>query len=349
MDGEGTQREGAGSAKTRVAVVGAGSWGTVFASLLSENGHAVRIWSREPEIVSGINEERRNPVYSTGAELAGDLRAYGALGDALKDAELAAVAIPSKFLLDLLPEVIVRMPRECAYLSLTKGLIGRPPYIISRYIADAFPDLGADRFAVLSGPNLAGEILSGNPTAAVVASANGSLAVKIQQSVASGRFRVYTSGDVSGVEIGGCVKNIIAIAAGITSGLGLGVNARSVLITRGLVELGRFASALGALPETLGGLSGLGDLIATCSSEDSRNFQAGVRLAKGESTEEIVRSMNMVAEGITTSRDVLAISKERGISMPITEQVNKIIAGEMTPRQAISELMARSPKPEAES
>jgi glycerol-3-phosphate dehydrogenase (NAD(P)+) len=337
----------------RFAVIGAGSWGTGFAAHLGALGHSVRIYAREPEVVRGINDERMNPLFNTGAAITGDVRATGEIADALSGAEVAAVAIPSKYLTGAIDEIIAALPDGCIFLCLTKGFVGEPPELISEYVAKTVRTANGgasldtrDWFAILSGPNLASEIALGLPTAAVVASASDKTARRIQSLVSGSTFRVYTSPDVVGVEVGGSVKNVIAIAAGVIEGFGLGVNARSVLITRGLVEMTRLALRLGARRETLAGLSGLGDLITTCSSRSSRNFTVGFRLTHGESLAEIEASMMMVAEGVTTTRAVHRIATELGIEMPITEQVKLILDDGKPIKRAIADLMNRDPKPE---
>ncbi|MEP0813259.1 MAG: NAD(P)-dependent glycerol-3-phosphate dehydrogenase [bacterium] len=330
----------------KIAVIGGGSWGTAFAWLQGTKGVPVTVWAREPEVVEGINTFKRNPFFCKGALLPTCVCATGDLAEALDGAWLGVAAVPSKFLPGMVDELRPVWPDGTAYLSLTKGLCGEPPGFANEYFARNWPELGSARFAVLSGPNLADEVAAGKPAAAVVASESAELALKIQGAVSAPTYRVYTSSDVTGVEVGGSVKNIIAIAAGIVEGLGLGINARSVLITRGLVEMSRFARSLGARPETLMGLSGLGDLITTCSGPKSRNFGFGMRLAAGESADAIVESMRMVAEGVTTARAIRERAASMGVEMPIAEQVCRILDGAATPADAISALMGRELKAE---
>lgn len=331
----------------KVAVIGGGSWGTGFAWLLGEAGRNVSIWAREHEIALGINENRRNPFFNPEAVLAPSVSATCDVEEALGGASIAAVAVPSKFLPDVVETLKTCWNPGCVYLCLTKGLCGEPPDFISGFLNTVWPALQPDKFAALSGPNLAGEIVRGYPAAAVVASAGGDTARLVSDAVSGKTFRVYTSDDILGVEIGGAVKNIIAIAAGVLDGLNLGINARSVLVTRGLVEMVRLADRLGARQDTLMGLSGLGDLITTCSSESSRNFTVGRRLAMGESLSEITDSMKMVAEGVTTTSAIVRLARERGVEMPISEQVLNVLEGKKTIPDAISELMTRLPKPES--
>lgn len=330
----------------KVAVIGAGSWGTGFAAHLSALGHSVRIWAREPEVVYGINTSHVNPLFNTYAAIEGDVKAFESIAETLEGAQIAAVAVPSRFLPEVSTVVARNWNRGCVFLCLTKGLCGDPPEFISGYVMRALPAVGARNYAVLSGPNLASEIAAGKPAAAVVASENDDLARTIQEITSGDNFRVYTSNDVAGVEIGGSVKNIVAIAAGIVDGLKLGVNARSVLITRGLVEMTRFAVEFGAKRETLSGLSGLGDLVTTCSSRESRNFTVGMRLAAGETLNQIESSMKMIAEGVTTARAVYAMARDIGVDMPITEQVYLILDKGKPVRAAVKDLMSRVLKPE---
>lgn len=333
---------------SKVAVIGGGSWGTGFAWLLGEAGRRVSIWAREPEIVRGINENRRNPFFNTDALLSPGVTATGDLSEALDGAAIAAVAVPSKFLFPVIETLKPLWQDGCIYLCLTKGLCGEPADFVSGFIKSAWPELGAERFAILGGPNLAGEIVQGYPTAAVVASESLQTAQTVRSAASGKTFRVYTSGDVPGVEIGGAAKNIIAIAAGMLDGLGLGVNARSVLITRGLVEMTRLAEKLGAKRETLMGLSGLGDLVTTCSSPSSRNFTVGQRLAGGESLSDITESMKMIAEGVTTTSAIVELAQRHGIEMPIAEQVLAVLENRKTIGEAIVELMTRALKAETE-
>ncbi|MCD6119149.1 NAD(P)-dependent glycerol-3-phosphate dehydrogenase [bacterium] len=334
------------SSQKRIAVIGGGSWGTAFAALLGSLGHQVVIWAREPEVVAGINENKKNPLFNTSALLTGDVSATGEIGESLDGAQVAVVAVPSKFLTGMIEPLMENWQSDCAYLCLTKGLCGEPRDFISRFLKKEWPSLSEEKFAVLSGPNLATEVAAGYPTAAVVASRSEALASEIQAIAAGQNFRVYTSDDVLGVEVGGSAKNIIAIAAGVLDGLDLGVNARSVLITRGLVEMTRFAVKLGASPETLMGLSGLGDLVTTCSSVKSRNFTVGRRLAAGESLNEIESSMKMIAEGVNTARAVHGMARDLGCEMPIAEQVYLVVEKGKPISDAISDLMTREPKPE---
>ncbi len=330
----------------KVAVIGGGSWGTGFAWLLGEAGRRVSLWAREPEIVRGINENRRNPLFNTEAFLAPGVSATESMGDALEGASIAAVAVPSKFLYEVIESLKPAWQTGCIYLCLTKGLCGEPADFVSGFVKSAWPILGAEKFAILGGPNLAGEIVQGYPTAAVVASESAKTAESVRAAASGNTFRIYTSGDVLGVEIGGAVKNIIAIAAGMLDGLGFGVNARSVLITRGLVEMTRLAEKLGAKRETLMGLSGLGDLVTTCSSPNSRNFTVGRRLAGGETLAEITASMKMIAEGVTTTAAIVKLARGYGIEMPIAEQVQAVLESGKPIKDAILELMTRLPKAE---
>ena len=329
----------------RVCVVGGGSWGTTFAALACEQAETW-LWAREAEVVEAVNERHENPLFLAGVGLPPALRATDSLADAVTGAELVVMAVPAQFIDGVAEVLAAQVPPDRPLLSLAKGIeigsLRRPTEVLT----DALPRHDRRRVGVLSGPNLAREIAVGQPSATVVAMADQPSAERIQALLTSDRFRVYTSGDVVGCEIGGAVKNVIAIAAGMVDGLGHGWNTRAALITRGLAELTRLGVALGGDPLTFLGLAGNGDLIATCCSSQSRNRTVGVALGEGKNIDEVVASMQMVAEGVRSAPAVLALAERHGIEMPITAEVVAAIEGRRTPAEVARALMRRTPTSE---
>lgn len=347
-DGSGLERalaeaapRGAGRPRERVAVLGAGAWGTVVAGLIARNGHAVSLWARRDDLARRIQDERLNQEYAPAMELPPSLRATSRLEEALEGADLAFIAVPTLAVRGLVADLA-----EHAYagpvVSCTKGLEVGSLNRISEIVTASLP---RSEFAVLSGPNLAGEIAEGLPAATTVASEGGVLARRVQRLMQQPLFRLYTSEDVAGVEAGGALKNVIALASGISDGLGIGENARASLITRGLAELVRLGIALGGEGRTFYGLAGLGDLVATCSSTRSRNHQAGVRLANGESLTDILAS-GLTAEGVNTVKAVYESDLARTIDLPISREVYRVLFERKDPRQGIVDLMTRAERAE---
>lgn len=328
----------------KISVLGAGAWGTTIASHLAEKGMETTIWALEEKLVLNINGARENNLYLPGIRLSNRLKAVKDMEQALKSAELIIVAIPSKFLRNALSQAKKHIGTKPMILSLTKGIerttFKRPSEIISEVT-------GAEKIAALSGPNLSLEIARGLPAASVVASKDLSTASKIQEIMAGATFRVYSSEDIIGVEIGGAMKNVIALAAGICDGLNLGQNAKSALIVRGLAEITRLGAALGARTETFSGLSGIGDLITTCESPLSRNHTVGREIVRGKKINDILKNMSAVPEGVETTLSAYDLSKKFGVEMPITSEVRAVLAEGKDPRQAVSVLMTRPPKNES--
>jgi len=326
----------------RFSVLGAGGWGTAVARLLANNLHPTTLWARDPAKAAEIDEDRENARYLPGVSLPhSDLRITSELEEAL-DADAIFLAVPSFATADLL-ERLAGYGIKKTVINLAKGLDRASHRTISELIEELLP--GATAFA-LSGPSHAEEVGRDMPTAVVLAGKDLALGAALQREIATPRFRIYLSDDIRGVELCGTVKNIIALATGISDGLGYGDNARGALITRGLTEMARFGRALSIKQETLFGLSGLGDLVATCTSEHSRNRYVGYRLGKGEKIEEIMSGMEMVAEGVYATRIVHEIAAERGIEMPITEAVYALLSGKADPLSLVEEIMTRAPKRE---
>jgi glycerol-3-phosphate dehydrogenase (NAD(P)+) len=326
----------------KVAVIGAGSWGTTVAAVAAPSAPTV-LWARRAALADCLDRTHENPDYLPGVVLPDGLRATASLEDAVADAALVIMAVPSHGFRAVLTELSGSMPAGTPVLSLAKGLEQGSHLRMTEVIAQVVPGHPA---GVLTGPNLAREIAAGQPAATVVAMADESLARMVQEVLRTSTFRVYTNPDVVGCEMAGATKNVLAIAAGILQGLGLGDSSLAALITRGLAELGRLGVAMGGERITIAGLAGVGDLVATCTSSLSRNRMVGEQLGRGRSLEEIMAEMRMVAEGVKTARPLLELAATRGVEMPIGEQVAAVLEGVTSPSQAILTLMSRSAKPE---
>lgn len=330
----------------RIAVIGAGSWGTTVACLAAQR-HATVMWARRPELVERINEERRNEQYLPGAEIPYSLTVTGDLEAALTDAEVVVMGVPSHGYREVLSQAAAVVPIDAAILSLSKGIEQGTLKRMTEVTREEIPDHDPAIIGVLSGPNLAREVIAGQPAATVIAMADTDRSHTLQQVFMSPSFRVYTNTDVVGCEIAGALKNVMAIAAGMAKGLGFGDNTMATLVTRALAELTRLGVAMGGEPLTFAGLAGMGDLIATCVSSQSRNNRVGTELGKGRSLEDIISEMNMVAEGVKTTRAVLDLAEEYAIEMPIAHQVGRVLYEGARPRDAVLALMTREAKAEA--
>jgi len=328
--------------KSHIAVVGAGSWGTTVASTVAQN-QSTMLWARRVALAQQITTEHENIDYLRGVALTESLLCSSNLQDVVRDASIVMMAVPSNGFRDVLVEVAKYVSPEVPIVSLTKGLERDTLKRMSEVVADVLP---RHCVAVLTGPNLAHEILAGQPAATVVGCSDDEIAKQIQVLLTRPTLRVYTNPDVVGCEIGGVVKNVIAIAAGIVEGMGFGDNSKATLITRGLAEMSRLGIALGANPNTFTGLAGIGDVVATCASAQSRNTAVGVRLGKGESIESITASMKMVAEGVKSSLSVLQLAQRCKVDMPITEQVAAVCEGTISARDSLVRLMSRVSKAE---
>jgi glycerol-3-phosphate dehydrogenase (NAD(P)+) len=324
-----------------VAVIGAGSWGTALALVAGANGHRVHLWTRTAAIAHAINDTRENPVYLRGVRLPPQVRATDALGEAVSEAEVVILAVPSHACRSVFTAMVPYIDPRMVLVSAIKGIEIETEMRISEVLRDILRDHFEPRLAVLSGPSFAQEVARGDPTAIVVASSPPDYAEKVQRLLSSASLRLYTSLDVVGVEWGGAVKNVIAIAAGVVTGLGWGFNSVAALITRGLAEMTRLSVTLGGRPETMAGLAGVGDLVLTCTGTLSRNRYVGVELARGRRLPDILASLHMVAEGVNTTRAVHALARRHGIDMPITSSVHAVLYEGKDPRQAVSELMGR--------
>ncbi|MFE2968299.1 NAD(P)H-dependent glycerol-3-phosphate dehydrogenase [Streptomyces sp. NPDC059340] len=329
----------------RVAVLSAGSWGTTMAMVMADAGSDVTLHARRPEIADAINTVHRNPVYLPGVALPAALRATTDPGEALDSADHVVVSIPAQTLRTNLTAWAPRIPATAVVVSLMKGIETHSGLRMSEVITEV-TGIPAERVAVISGPNLAREIAARQPAASVIACTDETAAKTLQDACLTPYFRPYTAADVTGCELGGAVKNVIALAVGLATGMGLGDNAKALLITRGLAETARLGERLGADPLTFSGLSGVGDLHATCASPLSRNRTFGEHLGRGMTVAQATSATRQTAEGVKSCRAILDLARRNDVEMPITEVVAAVIDGQITVQDAASQLMSRTPKPE---
>jgi glycerol-3-phosphate dehydrogenase (NAD(P)+) len=329
-----------------LAIIGGGGWGTALAIILAPRFPRVRLWVYEADLAARMSETRENDVYLPGCLLPRRVEIVTQLPAALDGAEIVLSAIPSHLVRGLYQQMLPFLNESMVFVSATKGLENGTLLRMSEIIQEVLRNRLDPRVAVISGPTFALEVARFEPTALVVASTDGSLAETVQGAFSGPTFRLYANSDPIGVEIGGSVKNVVAIGAGVVHGLGLGHNTMAALITRGLAEITRLAVAMGGAAQTLAGLAGLGDLVLTCSGDLSRNRTVGVELALGRKLEEIVSSMKMVAEGIKTTNAVADLAKRHSVEMPICEQMLQMLQFGLSPREAIQRLMDRSLKGE---
>ncbi len=329
-----------------IAVVGAGSWGTALASLLASRGHRVTLWALEEVVVREIREERENRTYLPGVVLPGNLEVSGNLEEALKGAELVLSVVPSQHVSSVFSRAISFLHPEAQVVSASKGIEVSTGRRMEQVLSELLSAEQAHRLTFLSGPSFAVEVAAHSPTAVVVASRSPQAANRAQQAFQTDAFRVYTNPDVLGVELGGALKNVIALAAGAVAGLGFGHNTLAALITRGLAEITRLGVAMGADPATFSGLAGMGDLVLTCTGSLSRNRTVGYRLGLGETREDILADMRGVAEGVRTVQAVRELAEEHRVEMPISQEVYAILWEGRSAGEAMRNLMLRDPKPE---
>ena len=329
-----------------IGVLGAGSWGTALAGLLAGKGHEVRLWSYEPDVADSINTRHENARYLAGVQLPERLAAFTEIGETVDQATTVVSVSPAQHVRRVLAEARPRLGEDVRIVSASKGLETRSLATMAEVIADVLPGKATLRASFLSGPSFAAEVARGLATAVTIASHDAHAAKHAQAVFQTPYFRVYTSADVVGVELGGALKNVIALAAGMAVGLGLGHNATAALITRGLAEIARLGVALGANPLTLSGLSGMGDLILTCTGDLSRNRHVGVELGEGRDLRDVLADMTMVAEGVETSRAARELAQREGIEMPVVEEVHAVLFEGRTAREALENLMLREPKAE---
>jgi glycerol-3-phosphate dehydrogenase (NAD(P)+) len=330
----------------RAAVLGAGAWGTALAKVLTDKGERVTLFTRRPELPGLIAQAHCNERYLPGVELGGDLVVTTDLGEALSEATLIVLAVPSHALRGVVAEAHRLWPQDAPLVSATKGIENESLMLMGEVVLDVAGPSTVGRMTILSGPSFAREVALGLPTAIVVAGASGDVVREVQQRFASDRLRVYSSDDTIGVEVGGALKNVIAIAAGACDGLGYGHNSRAALITRGLAEIVRLSMAKGGSALTLAGLAGLGDLVLTCTGELSRNRTVGFELGRGRTLSEVLSKLGHVAEGVKTTKSAYDLGHKLGVDMPITSEVYRVLYEGKSPRQAVSDLMTRALRPE---
>ncbi|MEP7381773.1 MAG: NAD(P)H-dependent glycerol-3-phosphate dehydrogenase [Gemmatimonadota bacterium] len=330
----------------RCAVIGGGAWGSALAHLVARGGHEVQLWAREADVVEHINLTHANPRFLPGAMLDPAVRATTSIADALADAELVVFVAPSHVLRDVVRGAASLVKPGALAVVATKGIERRTLALMSDVVHAEMPE---HPVVALSGPSFAVEVARGMPTAVVAASADRAAAEAVQQVLSSPVFRVYTNDDVIGVEIGGALKNVMAVATGIAEGVGLGLNSRAALITRGLAETTRLGIALGARPDTFAGLAGIGDLVLTCTGALSRNRAVGLQVGRGEPLEEVLAATESVAEGVTTTESARALADREGVDMPIVTAIARILFEKQAPRDALSDLMGRDLRPERDA
>jgi glycerol-3-phosphate dehydrogenase (NAD(P)+) len=330
----------------RIGVIGAGAWGTALAKHLAEKGLETRLWAYEREVVDAINGKHENPVFLPGVALPPSLVATESLADLAEQSEGLLFVVPSHVARPVLRELVRSLSTPMPFISATKGVEEDTLNLMTQVMTDVLPLAMQRDLMVLSGPSFATEVSAGKPAALCLAGSNKELVKTFQAALMTPAFRVYADSDVLGVQLGGSLKNVMALAAGVVDGLDLGHNARAALITRGLAEMVRLGVAMGADPRTFYGLSGVGDLVLTCTGALSRNHTVGVRLGKGERLERIVGSMQAVAEGVRTAKAALGLARRHRVDMPIVQEINAVLFEGKSCRKAVTDLMERDAKPE---
>ncbi len=334
--------------KVKIAAIGAGSWGTTLANLLADKGHIVDLWVREEDVYEQIKKNRVNETFLPGMKLVDSLNPVKSFKEALKDKEFIMMVVPSHVYRDVLIQMRPYLKPGMQFISATKGIENNSLKVMSEVAEEILDTVYTDSFACLAGPSFANEVVVKQPTAVTIASRDIGHATRLQAIFSTSLFRVYVSDDLMGIQLCGALKNVIAIAAGISDGLGFGLNARAALITRGLAEITRLGVAMGANPMTFAGLSGIGDLVLTCTGDLSRNRTLGLKIGKGMKLNDITGGMSMVAEGVKTSISAYELAKKIGVEMPITEQVYETLYNGKNPLIAVKELMTRELKKERE-
>src|SRR5437870_10183525 len=331
---------------SEIAIIGAGGWGTALAITHSRADRNVRLWAFEPYLMETILATRENPIYLPGARIPQAVLVTNAIETALEGAQIVIIAVPSHLFRSVVDRMMPHLSKDMIFVSAAKGIENESMMRMSEVVIDTIGTRFAPKVAAISGPTFAPEVAAGEPTALVVASAGEELRLLLQNELSTPRFRLYTNPDIVGVEIAAAVKNIIAIAAGVVEGLGLGSNATAALVTRGLAEITRLVVACGGRRETLSGLAGLGDLILTAYGRLSRNRQVGVALGQGKNIDEVVSTMRMVAEGVKTAKSTVALARKLNVEMPIAEKIYSVLYEDLTPQAAIDDLMERKLKEE---
>ncbi|MFC2085080.1 NAD(P)H-dependent glycerol-3-phosphate dehydrogenase [Bacteroidota bacterium] len=330
----------------KIAVLGAGSWGTTLSIVLYHNGHDITLWEYKKSYARTISKHRENTLFLPGIKIPKEITITASLDKAIENQHMVVLAIPTQFIRSVLKKIPPSEIRDCTFVSVAKGIEKNSHLTVSQIIKDEFKMLDNENIGVLSGPSHAEEVSKKIPTAVVAACSSNDTAEIIQATFMTSYFRVYSSTDVLGVELGGALKNVIAIGAGIVDGAKFGDNTKAAIMTRGIAEISRLGTALGALPKTFAGLSGMGDLIVTCMSRHSRNRYVGDRIGKGEKLKDIINSMKMIAEGVETSKSVYELARKNHIDVPIADAVYNILYNEKDPQKLTYDLMSRDMKPE---
>ena len=330
--------------KFRIGVVGAGSWGTALANLLAEKGYKIKLWAFEKEIKEQIEETRQNKIFLPGFNLSENLTVSNNLDEVVAEKDLVLVVVPSHVIRETTLKMAASVSSETIIVSASKGIENKTHLTMTGVLEQTLPEIPVNQIAVLSGPSFAKEVAKKFPTVVTVASKDAEIAAFVQHTFATPYFRVYTSEDMIGVQLGGSVKNVIAIAAGVIDGLGLGLNTRAALITRGMTEIRRLGLKLGANPRTFTGLAGFGDLILTCTGDLSRNHTVGKLIGEGKQLDEILSEMRMVAEGVKTAKSVYNLSRKLDVDMPIAHETYRILHEGVSPKEAVLRLMTRDLK-----
>jgi glycerol-3-phosphate dehydrogenase (NAD(P)+) len=330
----------------KCTVIGAGSWGTTLAHLLADKGHETTLWAYEKDLVARMETSRENDLYLPGIELAPGLKFSADLASSVAGADMVLLVCPSQVMRTVVGGLVAHLDPATLLVSASKGIENDSLMLMSELLEELLPARLRERLGYLSGPSFALEVAQRIPTAIVAAATDLSVAEEIQQIFTTDYFRVYTHDDIIGVELGGAMKNVIALAAGVSDGLGFGYNSRAALITRGLAEMTRMGKALGGAAPTFAGLSGMGDLVLTCTGDLSRNRSVGIELGKGKKLAEIMAGMNMVAEGVKTTLSAYQLAQRLEVDTPIIEQMYQILYKDKDPRQAVVDLMLRDLRPE---
>ncbi|RAL22644.1 NAD(P)H-dependent glycerol-3-phosphate dehydrogenase [Thermoflavimicrobium daqui] len=327
--------------RKQIVVLGAGSWGTALATVLTDNGHQVTLWGRREDLISEINEKHTNEKYLPGIKLPEQLTATTSLSEALANKEIVLFVVPSHSFRSIVKQASAWIEPGALIIHAVKGFEKRTAKRMSEVLIEELPEHFQTKIAVLSGPSHAEEVVRKLPTTVVVASENQEVAEDLQGAFINDYFRVYTNSDMVGVEVGGALKNIIALAAGLSDGLNCGDNAKAALVTRGLAEVARLGTAMGAKPITYVGLAGVGDLVVTCTSKHSRNWRAGYMISQGKTLSEVLETMGMVVEGVETTRTVYQLAMRYQVEMPISEQLHAVLFADKSPAKAVEDLMRR--------
>ncbi|MCF6266386.1 MAG: NAD(P)-dependent glycerol-3-phosphate dehydrogenase [Desulfuromusa sp.] len=331
----------------KIAVIGAGSWGTTLADLLAKKGYPVTLWCYEEDLAERIERSKINDLYLPGVNLSKNLQITSVLKSAVSGKQLLLFVTPSQATRQVLQQALPDILPQALIVSASKGIENDSLMLLSQVFEELLPESMQLRLGFLSGPSFAKEVSSGMPTAVVAAARDLAVAGEIQKIFSTETFRVYTHNDIIGVELGGAMKNVIALAAGVADGLGFGHNTRAALITRGLAEMTRLGMKLGGLAETFAGLAGMGDLVLTCTGDLSRNRSVGIELGKGHKLNDVLAGMQMVAEGVKTTLSAYQLAKKLGVDVPIIEQMYLVLYRDKDPRQAVTDLMSRDLKAEA--